>query len=233
MSERRLSEAFEVALNTYKTLAECTHPMRAGPFMCNIIDDLLKCGGLTAEEALALQRIVAEAMGPMPAGCSTLTAALRLKGQPNDLPHRVAWYEALLERVREEENCVRVEVKNLKGAALEYAVERAVYPDEYTPAESLEFALSGQKRYCTPGSAVMALVKRFRVWLTPPSLGDAPLFEDDIPNGWDAQIYNDTGTDLIGEAYGFESPELAICLACVAAVSGPTVNIPKELMNEV
>lgn len=73
------------------------------------------------------------------------------------------------------------------------------------------------------------LIEKYKPWLSPP-------VRDPDQNelyGWDAEIYDASGSEVVGHAIGCPSALVAVCRAVVLAKLGPTVSVPAELVGGV
>ena len=126
---------------------------------------------------------------------------------------------------------VKVKTAELEGKALDWAAGIAasisVKPHKqksgyfytaYDAPRKFPFDPSSDWSKCGP------LIESKKIWLSPPV--DDP-FE---PYGWDAEIYDEDGDDVIGHARACETPLIAACRAIVATELGDEVEVPEVLL---
>lgn len=118
-----------------------------------------------------------------------------------------------------------VKVSELQGAALDWAVCAAqVYPLEMQSPDiwskyGAPYNPSSNWKYCGQ------LIEQYKPWISP------PVKDPCEPIGWDAEIYDPAGNEIIGRAMACDSALVAVCRAVVHAKLGDLVSIPDELME--
>ena len=129
-----------------------------------------------------------------------------------------------------------VEVKTAKliGPALDWAVAKAVGLTEEKnglrfdragrPTVSGDFAIPYQPS--TNWAQGGPLIDKYKPWISPPVNDPDP----EQPYGWDAEIYDEAGFDVIGRAIGCPSNLIAICRAIVVTKLGDVVQVPADLV---
>jgi len=133
---------------------------------------------------------------------------------------------------------MKIKTVELVGVALDYAV--AIATDKRTRVYIGYFSVltgnaSGHDHisHFTPTarwSDVGPLVDQYKVWLSPPVNDPHP--DPDMPDGWDAEIYDADGMEKVAHIIGAPTARLAVCRAIVTARLGETVDIPDALVQE-
>ncbi len=146
--------------------------------------------------------------------------------------HRTAGrYCVYDEQMRDGMKTVTVNTAELEGAALDWAVAKVAkielskeweLPTVYV--EGTNRGLVTDWRPSTNWSQGGPLIEQFNIWLSPPV--------DDVcvPYGWDAEIYDGKGVEIVGQSIGCETPLIAAMRAIVASELGDTVEIQEELV---
>lgn len=128
-------------------------------------------------------------------------------------------------------NFIEMKVGELAGAALDWAVavagnEEPMHIRDSEPRlwnEDHSFGYSPSTDWEQGGP----LVEKYKPWLTPPVRDPDP----EEPYGWDAEIYDAAGHEVIGQAIGCPTALVAVCRAVVLAQLGPVVSVPAELVG--
>lgn len=71
------------------------------------------------------------------------------------------------------------------------------------------------------------LIDKFKPWISPPVNDPDP----NEPYGWDAEIYDADGYEVIGKSIGCQTALIAVCRAVVIAKFGEVVKVPASLVK--
>lgn len=147
---------------------------------------------------------------------------------------------------------VEVKTAELSGPALDWAVAKATGWQLIPVPRDVDGAHSGEviappdlgddfrfpprgkigpcyflQKWSTDWAQGGPLIDKYKPWISPPVNDPDP----EQPYGWDAEIYDEAGFDVIGRAIGCPSNLIAICRAIVAAKLGDVVQVPAELIG--
>lgn len=122
-----------------------------------------------------------------------------------------------------------VKVADLTGAALDYAVEIAIHGVKPTAkhAFACQYQNEDRKDYSSNWRDGGPLIDKYNPWLSPPT--DDP--DPEEPFGWDADIYGEDGSEIVGKSIGCKTALIAVCRAIVNMQLGETIELPSRLFQ--
>ena len=132
---------------------------------------------------------------------------------------------------------VEVKTVELTGQALDWAVSRVegveyikdyiVTTERNIIGEILSSSSTSNYRPSTDWAQGGLLLDKHKPWVSPPVEDPDPC----QPFGWDAEIYDEDGREVIGHAIGGKTALIAICRAIVLSKLGDLVQVPAELVG--
>lgn len=127
---------------------------------------------------------------------------------------------------------MEIKTSELTGAALDWAVAKATGAElvEHQGDDLRVEICTGLAAHWSPStswSQCGPLIDKYKPWVSPPVEDPDP----EQPYGWDAEVYDEAGYDVVGRAVGCDSALIAVCRAIVSAKLGDTVDVPEELLE--